>query len=199
MARITLGEPLTVLDVWATIACLVGVTLVARPEFLFRPSDVPTHSIVGDKVPASWAALAAFLGAIMSAVAYCIVRKIGKRAHFMVHVTYFGGVSTVLSAIALHFLQEAVPVSAWTVMDWITVLSVGLAAYIAQCFLNAGLQLANAGPASLMRNLDIVFAFAFGLWFFHEVPTLTSILGATIVLGATGTVAMVKWWRSRSQ
>ncbi|TPX64535.1 hypothetical protein SpCBS45565_g05822 [Spizellomyces sp. 'palustris'] len=197
LARVVLGEPLTGPDIFASAACLCGVALVSRPEVLFGSPADTHHSASGD-THTSWAALAAFAGALMSAVAYCLVRKIGGRCSFMVHVTYFGAVSTILSGIGLGLFQDAVPLGEWTRLQWLVMLSVGLSAFVAQCFLNAGLQMANAGPATLMRNLDIVFAFIFGLVFFHEVPQVTSVLGASLILAATATVAGLKWWRRRA-
>ncbi|KAJ3279010.1 hypothetical protein HK104_001852 [Borealophlyctis nickersoniae] len=199
LAWLTLGEALTVPDIVATMTCLVGVALVARPEFLFG-SSTPDASTPDYGVPTYLAATAAFVGAMMSSVAYCLVRKIGKRAHFMVHVTYFGLMSTVFSFVGLVLFQwdEAVGVWKWDLEQWGVSLGIGATAYIAQCFLNAGLQLANAGPATLMRNLDIVFAFVFGLVFFNEVPRLTSVIGATLILVATACVALLKWYRRPS-
>ncbi|KAJ3004873.1 hypothetical protein HKX48_001000 [Thoreauomyces humboldtii] len=188
-ARITLGEPLTLLDVAATIACLGGVALVSRPEFIFHDTGRAAHTPL--------APLAALGGAILSAIAYCLVRKIGNRAHFLVHVTYFGGVSTLLSASLLFYTNDYVPLPSWTIQQTAVLLAVGLSAFIAQCFLNAGLQMAHAGPATLMRNLDVVFAFVFGAAFFHERPRITSIIGASIILTSTISVGLYKWLLGR--
>ncbi|KAJ3151074.1 hypothetical protein HDU89_002286 [Geranomyces variabilis] len=198
LARITLGEPLTPLDIAATLACLCGVALVSRPEFIFHDHDHANHAISPPPPPPTnpLAALAALAGAIMSAIAYCLVRKIGSRAHYMVHVTYFGAMSTLISGIALFVFEGdlVVPFYNWTIAETGVLLAVGVSAFIAQCFLNAGLQMSHAGPATLMRNLDIVFAFVFGQLFFHETPRVTSIVGATIILASTATVALFKWW-----
>ncbi|TPX61666.1 hypothetical protein PhCBS80983_g00895 [Powellomyces hirtus] len=201
LARVTLGEPLKPIDVLATLACLIGVVLVSRPEFIFHDSDHNHHQDAdaphhGGKHHATspWAALAALGGALMSAVAYCLVRKIGTRAHYMVHVTYFGAMSTLISGVALFYTATPVPLPQWTLAETAMLLAVGVSAFIAQCFLNAGLQMAHAGPATLMRNLDIVFAFVFGSVFFGETPRVTSIVGAAIILASTASVALFKWW-----
>ncbi|KAI8822226.1 uncharacterized protein EV422DRAFT_495087 [Fimicolochytrium jonesii] len=205
LAWLCLGEPLTRLDIGATVACLAGVTLVSQPDGDSRFSILTGAGKT--KATSVIAPLAALAGAIMSSVAYVLVRKIGSRAHFMVHVTYFGLMSSLLSGFALLITSSptsttttsslpAIPPTQWTPTQYLTMCSVGLSAFIAQCFLNAGLQRANAGPATLMRNLDIVFAFVFGLAFFGEVPRVTSVLGAALILGATATVALWKWYGS---
>jgi drug/metabolite transporter (DMT)-like permease len=54
------------------------------------------------------------------------------------------------------------------------------------------LQSTPAGPATLMRMNDIVFAFIFGSVFLDEYPDLFSVIGSAIIVGAT--VAM--GWRN---
>ncbi|KAI8924272.1 hypothetical protein BC831DRAFT_466132, partial [Entophlyctis helioformis] len=193
-AFLFLGEPFTVLDAFASVCCLAGVALVSRPEFIFSARD-PTEGTGGIvyKYPRYIPSLSAVFAALVLSVAYCLVRIIGNRVHFMVHVTYFGLVSTGLSFVLLVAFESPVPVMSWTLEQWGIMLSVGIAAFAAQCFLNAGLQLANAGPATLMRNLDIVFAFLFGLWLFHEVPHSTSVIGAVLIGTTTAGVAFIKW------
>ncbi|KAI8924273.1 hypothetical protein BC831DRAFT_310704 [Entophlyctis helioformis] len=197
-AFLFLGEPFTVLDAFASVCCLAGVALVSRPEFIFGPPEKASPDEHHFRYPLYIPTIAALLGAIMSSIAYCLVRLIGKRVHFMVNVTYFGLVSTGLSFVLLVAFELPVPVMSWTLEQWGIMLSVGIAAFAAQCFLNAGLQLANAGPATLMRNLDIVFAFLFGLWLFHEVPHSTSVIGAVLIGTTTAGVAFIKWLRSRA-
>ena len=48
-----------------------------------------------------------------------------------------------------------------------------------------------------MRNLDVVFAFGFGLILFDEKPFITSIVGAFLIVGTTGLVGFLKWYQQR--
>jgi drug/metabolite transporter (DMT)-like permease len=116
-----------------SVFCLFGVVLVSKPEFLFGSGD-----IVGDD-DASWtriiAILCSLLGAVMSAFAYCTVRKIGRGASYMVHVVYFGGISCVISAIGMYFQGAIMPSGA---KEYTTLLLVGITAFIGQCLLNQG-------------------------------------------------------------
>ncbi|KAF9557944.1 hypothetical protein EC968_007339 [Mortierella alpina] len=179
LARIVLKEPFTPLDALASTVSMIGVVLVAKPSVLFPPQPdlggpddqlgplsglllmlqqrekEHDHRLLG--------ALAAVGGAMCSAVAYVIVRKIGKEgAHSMQHVTYFGVVSCVLSVVCLQTVQ-------------------------------GGLQLAPLGPGTLMRMNDIVFAFFFQITVQHEHPDLFSFLGASLVMICTGGMALNKW------
>lgn len=151
LAAIVLGESFTLFDGkcklrWSycfslspfvlgicSVFCLFGVVLVSKPEFLFGSGD-----IVGDD-DASWtriiAILCSLLGAVMSAFAYCTVRKIGRGASYMVHVVYFGGISCVISAIGMYFQGAIMPSGA---KEYTTLLLVGITAFIGQCLLNQG-------------------------------------------------------------
>ena len=73
----------------------------------------------------------------------------------------------------------------------------GLSGVFGSLCLNRGLQLENAAPAALMRNVDIVFAFIFDAAFFDEHPTPLTLCGGFVVLLSTGGVALAKWWSSR--
>ncbi|KAI8896811.1 hypothetical protein BC833DRAFT_596127 [Globomyces pollinis-pini] len=196
LAYLALGEPFTKLDMCAVISCLTGVVLVSRPEFIFGApvgTGIPHHYDVPVWIPS----LSAFLGAVFSAIAYVSVRSLGNRVNYMINVVYFGGTSTVVSGIYLYGFGNPKPVSEWTSMQAMVILGVGFLAFAGQCFLNKGLQLANAGPATLMRNLDIIFAFIFGITLFNEIPQVTSIIGAVLIGGTTALVAFLKYNNSK--
>ncbi|KAI9187895.1 hypothetical protein H9P43_002286 [Blastocladiella emersonii ATCC 22665] len=198
-----LREPLSRLDMVSIAACLAGVILVARPAFLFPaitpdPVDGPAlYSLLatlsrGNPTDAArgWARvvaiLAALTGAVMSACAYVMVRKIAHSCHYLVHVAYFGMVSTVVSGTLMFtYTREGYPRVPSSAAEWLSLLSVGVTAFVGQMLLNRGLQLARAGPGVMMRNLDVVFAFLFGVYLFGEVPHWSSIVGAALIVGTT--------------
>lgn len=137
LAALVLGEAFTLFDGICSVACMVGVVLVSKPQFLFGGN--PTHDDNEDSI-SEWkrlfAILCALVGAMMSAVAYVTVRKIGRGAHFMVHVVYFGLVSAVVSPIGMALFQT--PVMPHGSYEYTMLILVGLSAFIGQCFLNQG-------------------------------------------------------------
>ncbi|KAF9101954.1 hypothetical protein BGX27_011248 [Mortierella sp. AM989] len=212
LARIVLKEPFGPLDALASTVSMIGVIFVAKPSILF-PQEPPTSPLPpsedGSVMQMSsvmmmllqreqdhrriYGALAGVCGAMCSAVAYVIVRKIGKQgAHSMQHVTYFGVVSCLVSTIGLYTLQGGYVAPQGTMM-WTGVVVLGVAAFFGQILLNSGLQLAPLGPGTLMRMNDIVFAFAFQITIQHEKPDMFSVLGATLVMACTGGMALNKW------
>ncbi|KAK9767089.1 hypothetical protein K7432_003356 [Basidiobolus ranarum] len=190
LARIFLKEPYSSFDQAASIVSFTGVIFVAQPAFLFGskkvagPSDIdPTQRII--------ACIATLCGSVASAIAFVTIRQLGREVHYMVHVVYFGGISTVFSLI-ISLLFESIKIPN-TVNDWLALSVISGSAFIGQGLLNSGLQLAPAGPATLMRNFDIVFAFVFGVTLFKEVPTIYSLLGTGLILGSTIGMGIRKW------
>ncbi|KAI9288043.1 hypothetical protein BC943DRAFT_317668 [Umbelopsis sp. AD052] len=196
LASVALGEKFTLFDGICATLTFGGVVLVSRPEFLFGSEDGSSKP-EDDESQRIFAIICAVMGAMLSAVAYVTVRKVGKGAHFMVHVVYFGAISTVLSPLGIFGLQKFVIPETWK--DYLVLLLVGIFAFLGQCLLNQGLQMAPAGPGTLMRMNDIVFAFAFGILLFHEIPPISSILGATLIVGCTTALGLHKWYMNSLQ
>jgi drug/metabolite transporter (DMT)-like permease len=137
LAAIVLGEAFTLFDGICSVACMVGVVLVSKPEFLFgvgNDDNNPKDNV--DEWKRLFAVFCALVGAMMSAVAYVTVRKIGRGAHFMVHVVYFGFVSAIVAPIGMALFQKPVMPHGWN--EYGMLLLVGLSAFIGQCFLNQG-------------------------------------------------------------
>lgn len=131
LAASILGEAFTLFDGLCATLCMVGAILVSKPTFLFGGDDVES-----DSVHRALAVLAALVGALMAAIAYVTVRKIGKGAHFLVHTVYFGGISTVTSIPLLFAFQEYVAPEGWK--EYGMLLMTGVLAFAGQCLLNRG-------------------------------------------------------------
>lgn len=69
--------------------------------------------------------------------------------------------------------------------------------FIGQLLMNRGLQIEKAGPAALMRNLDIVLAFIYQITILHITPTPWSIAGAVLILTCTSIVGIAKARKSQ--
>ncbi|KAF9585482.1 hypothetical protein BGW38_002172 [Lunasporangiospora selenospora] len=145
LGRIVLKEPFTPLDALASTVTMIGVVLVAKPSMLFPAppsggdSDAGAMILLKEEADRrSYGVLAGVCGAMCSAVAYNIVRKIGKQgAHSMQHVTYFGAVSCVISIIGLYTMQGGY-VHPQGSLTWVGILLLGVSAFVGQILLNSG-------------------------------------------------------------
>jgi drug/metabolite transporter (DMT)-like permease len=194
-ASVLLGEPFEKLDFIGLSLCLVGVTLLSKPTWLVGV-DNSLHLTAEEAYKRTIGVSAAILGEIMASLAYLTVRKLGTKVHFLNHVTYLGICSSIFSFAMSVKLDQLVPLG-FTKSTFI-LLTIGITACTGQCLLNSGLQIAPMGPGSLMRNLDVVFAFIFGITIFHEIPDFYSIAGALLIVGCALSIGLRKILRSKA-
>lgn len=83
--------------------------------------------------------------------------------------------------ICWYFGALCLPRCGW---DRFLVLALAVFSFGGQMLLTVALQVEQAGPVSIARCSDIVFAFIWQMIFFHEVPTIYSIIGAVLVVSA---------------
>ena len=167
IASAWLGERVGRQHALGVLVCLVGVVWVARPPALFGGPWAFEGLALG----------AACAGALVSSVAYTTVRALSGKAPPMVVVFYFPLVATP-AAIAL-----SAPYLSWpTPREWLILLGVGVSTQVAQVFMTQGLHLERAGRAMAVTYMQIVFAFAWGVALFGEVPSWMSVLGAALIL-----------------
>ena len=126
----------------------------------------------------------ALAAAVCSSVAYVTVRTLSRTEHPLVIVFYFPLIATPL----------AIP---WAAADWVTpslvdvllLVAIGLTTQVGQVFLTMGLAVERAGRASAVGYLQIVFAIGWQLAIFGQSPTITTIVGAALIIGGTLVVA----------
>ncbi|XP_068114981.1 solute carrier family 35 member G1-like [Hyperolius riggenbachi] len=190
-ACIFLKEKCTVWDIVFIVFTITGVVLIARPPFLFGSND---EDLVEDYTDRLKGTIAAVGGAVGTAIALVVLRKMGKSVHYMLTIWYYATFGLIESTIALFVLQE------WHLpycgLDrWFLVL-ISLLGLGGQVFLVKALQIEKAGLVSIVRTMDVVYAFIFQALFFHRTPTWLTIGGALCVMASTAGAAVVKWYTS---
>ncbi|KAL0095449.1 hypothetical protein J3Q64DRAFT_1712941 [Phycomyces blakesleeanus] len=201
VSYLVLNEPYTLFDGVCSVGCLFGIILVWKPKYaLGHPVADPTAGVYNmdpsqlaeDEMARSFAILCAVAGAIMSAIAYISVRKVGKGTHLMVHSVYFAVISCVLCIGGVFVM----PPNTLLQEDWSSYTLLGLMAlfsFAGQCFLNQGVQMVPAGLGALMRICDIVFAYLSGVFVLHEYPDSLCVSGVCLIVGMTTTLSIHKW------
>nr|HEX4318992.1 DMT family transporter [Kofleriaceae bacterium] len=154
------------------LACgLAGVVVVANPTG-------------GDGAFDAVGVVAALGGAVCSAFAYVTVRELSRTEPPLVIVMYFPIVSVPL-AIPWALSDWVTPAP----IDWLLLAGIGAATQVGQVFLTLGLAAERAGRASSVNYVQIVFAMAWQLAVFGDVPTPTTIAGAALIIAGTLVVA----------
>ncbi len=165
-----LGERMSPRAAVFVATSLAGVLLVARPSFLGGASATidPVHVAI------------ALFGALSSASAYVMVRKLRGIDHPLVVVLYFPLVTVPMT---FPFV-----IAGWTwptPWEWVVLLGIGASTQTAQVYMTRGLQLEAAGRATSVGYLQIVFAAVWGLMVFGEMPDAWSFVGAAVIVAST--------------
>ncbi|KAM4032601.1 solute carrier family 35 member G1 [Anomaloglossus baeobatrachus] len=188
-ACLFLKERCSVWDIVFMVVTLVGVVLVARPPFLFGSNR---DDLDGDYSNHMKGTIAAVAGAIGASLTIVVLRKMGKSVHYLLSIWYYAIIGLIESVIAVSAL------GVWRlpycgVDRWLLVF-IGVLGLGGQAFLVKALQIEKAGPVSVMRTMDVVFAFIFQAIFFHHTPTWLTIGGALLVIAGTAGTAILKWY-----
>ncbi|MFT4569715.1 MAG: drug/metabolite transporter (DMT)-like permease [Hyphomicrobiaceae bacterium] len=175
LATLVLGERFPRRLLLAAPVSAVGLVLIAKPAFLFGAG------VALDPV-ALWAAV---VGAVLTSVAYVLVRQLAMKEHPLVIVFYFPLVTVpaTLPFVMTHFVAPRG-------IEWLLLAGVGLATQAGQVWLTRGLQMESAGRAAATSYLQVIFATFWGALWFGQFPDGVAIVGGVLLVGATLAVAL---------
>ena len=169
-AWIWLREPLGKNIMAAIMLGWLGITLVARPDWLSSGASSLTALPV---------AIAVF-GACMAAVSFVTVRKASKADHKMVIILYFQAISI------LFMLPFVISEGVWPgPTQWLLLLCVGGLTQLGQIWLTEGLGSIPAARATAINYVQVLFSAIWAYLLLGEQLNSGMILGGILVLGAT--------------
>ncbi len=170
LAWLLLGERVAPRLVVAMLLGWLGVLAIAAPSSSLIPGGAP------DPI----ALLLALAGALLTALAYTLVRQLGSSEHPLVIVLYFALMAVPLSlpAVLLEPVWPTAREAAWLV-------GMGLFTQLGQMGVTQGLTGLPAARATALSYAQVVFAALWGWLFFAETIGLRTVIGALAVMGAT--------------
>jgi drug/metabolite transporter (DMT)-like permease len=159
-----------------------GVVLIARPAWLF--GAVPgvavgaAETTVADG-PAWWFAAIGVASAVLSAIAYVTVRRLGRSENPLVVVFWLPLCTLPLAA------PFALPAWVWPdAVGWACLVGIGVVTQVAQVALTKGLAREAAGKATAVGYLQVAFATLFGAVVFGVWPDGWSWTGMALIVGS---------------
>jgi len=178
LAALLLREAIGRRELALSLASLVGVVIIARPTVLFGTA---TESLPALPV------LAGLIGAVVSGLAYVIVRHVSRTEAPLVIVFWFALVSAIGSLPFLlgDFVTPS-PAAGWFL------LGVGATTWLGQIFVTLGLRAERAGKAMAVAYLQVVFAAMWGALILAERPDRWTLAGGAVILGATWLLGRVR-------
>ncbi|NWR91872.1 S35G1 protein, partial [Furnarius figulus] len=191
LAWIFLKEKYSIWDLLFTLFAITGVILIARPPFLFGSRVAGIEGNYSDHLKGT---IAAILSTVSAALTLVILRKVGKSVHYCLSIWYYAVIGLIGCVIALFFLNE------WRLphcgKDRVLLILIGVLGLGGQIFLTKALQIEKAGPVSIMKTVDVVFAFILQILFLNHLPTWWTVGGALCVVASSTGTAIRKWRQS---
>ncbi|XP_078486568.1 solute carrier family 35 member G1-like [Ciona intestinalis] len=180
LACVFLKENCTATDVLFSIVALVGVVLVAQPNFLFHGTDYRDDRYIGTVL-----ALACNFS---TAFAVLITRKlVGKvnTVHLIISRSFWG---ILFCAVSLNFVEGADEIPCLTVCAFLCLSAVfGLLNWTFRC---VALMLERAGPVIVAYSSLIGFAFLLDYFVLGTATNLLSIMGAIAIFASSAGIAL---------
>lgn len=159
---------------WTAVAIgVVGVAVISWPKL----SILGAHQ--GMSAGEAQGALAALAGAALAAVAMMLVRRLVHTERTPTIVLYFSLISSVIGLLTWPF---GWPVLSWTEAGWL--IGAGVCGGVAQILLTQSYRYAETQVIAPFEYVSIIFGTAIGFAVFGEVPTLYTLIGASIVIAA---------------
>jgi drug/metabolite transporter (DMT)-like permease len=171
-AAMFLGEEVRAFRLTAVVLGLVGVVIVLAPRLTLTSLEV------ADKLQ-TIGAMAAILGAVFAALAQVFVRKLVYTEATAAIVFYFSLTAAVLSLATIPF-GWVVPTATQAAL----LIGAGLLGGIAQILLTEAYRHADVSVIAPFEYASMLLAIVFGYWLFAEVPTLTMLAGAALIVAA---------------
>jgi len=170
LALIFLKERIQRSTIICILFCIIGLLLIVSPSLTMSgTAELPLFSVA-----------VALLGALGSAIAYVIVKRLSGTEDSSVIIFYFPLVALPLSLILLgdDFVMP-------NIEAFILLIFIGIFTQIGQVGLTKAMQTEVASKATAYSYVQVVFSIIFGWLLFSEVPSLwTWIGGSLIILGA---------------
>ncbi|WP_166417363.1 DMT family transporter [Cochlodiniinecator piscidefendens] len=171
-AAMFLGEEVRAFRLTAVGIGLVGVLIVVSPRVtLLGQETVQMAAAIG--------AILVLFGAVFSALAQIYIRKLVQTEQTSAIVFYFSVTSTALSLLTIPF--------GWvwpTGTEAALLISAGILGGLGQIFLTSAYRFADASVVAPFDYASMIMALAIGYFVFEEVPTLTMLGGAALVIFA---------------
>jgi drug/metabolite transporter (DMT)-like permease len=171
-AAMFLGEEVRIFRISCVALGLTGVLVVLSPR-LSVLSGVPASHVE------AFGATLVLCSAVFAALAQVFVRKMVATEKTSAIVFYFSVTSTLLSLITLPF-GWVVP----TTHQAMLLIGAGLLGGLGQIFLTASYREADASLVAPFDYASMIFALLIGYYVFAEIPSITMLAGAGLVVTA---------------
>ena len=178
-AAMFLGEQVRAFRISAVGLGLAGVLIVISPRLSLTEGAGQTEAL---------GALLVLIGAVFAALAQVFVRKLVDTEKTPTIVFWFSATASLLALVTLPW--------GWvwpSPLEWALLITIGLLGGVGQILLTSSYREADASLIAPFDYASMIFALIIGYVAFDEVPSLTMLAGASLVIAA----GILIIWRER--
>ena len=194
LARVFLNEQIRTTHIIATIASVVGATLIAGPTFLFLNESIhreDNHDIVN---PLGY--MTAFVGSFFGSFVIILIRKAGTLGVSALQLLFSWATFGITFSFVFKYVFEPIE-GQWrtppSTRSWLYIFAMCSIGSMAHFLMNYAGRMGPAGLSSIVRSSDILFAYLWQILIFDDIVTLATILGVICVLSSLIVIALQKW------
>lgn len=174
LAMLFLGERIHRYRWTALIAGFAGVLIMVGPHLTLDGSSLGVGLALG--------------AAVFSALAMMFLRSMsGSGGEHPITITFYFSVTSMVCALATALGGWVVP----SPRQWFVIVLIGLLGVAGQLLMTLSYRYAEASTIAPLDYTNLLFAVAFGFWFFGEVPSASIWMGAPLVIAA----GLIILWR----
>ncbi|CAG22932.1 DMT family transporter [Photobacterium profundum] len=167
LALVFLRERIQLSTIICIVFCIVGLLVMVSPGLTFdSTAALPWLSVT-----------AALLGALGSAIAYVIVKRLSSSEDSSVIIFYFPLIALPLSVL---FLGNDFVMPDTEAL--LLLLFVGISTQVGQIGLTKAMQTEVASKATAYSYVQVVFSIILGWLFFSEIPSIWTWAGGTLII-----------------
>ncbi|XP_054166198.1 solute carrier family 35 member G1-like [Oppia nitens] len=193
-AYLLLKERVTLIQAITGIVNIVGVVIIAKPEFLFGADDNKDDDVKYDKRVIG--IILSIVSAISTAYSFINLRKL-RTTPVPVVIMWYSLTVVIAGCAILPVLDRwRMPTGS---RAWLLLLAIGAAGIGNQLFQTLAFRYESPGPVSVTRSFQIVLAFVWEVSIFHNTVEWTSITGALLITGCVLCTALLKWYNENPE
>jgi drug/metabolite transporter (DMT)-like permease len=171
-AAMFLGEKIRLLRLSAVVLGLIGVVVIVSPRLTVLSVET------ADQMQTIGAVLM-LMGAVLAALAQVFVRKLVNTERTAPIVFYFSITASLLSLLTFYF-GWVMP----TPREAVLLVQAGILGGLGQILLTTSYRFAETSVIAPFEYTSMLLALMIGYWVFEEIPTMTTLMGASLVIAA---------------
>lgn len=167
------NERLSVLDYLCLLACFVGVTLIIKPEFIFRQKTDSGSQI--------YFYMLVIIAAFLKSIEDVIVRNTGRDAHYLIFPVMYSILGIILFPIPMILIDVKYPTFNFT--EVVIVFLIGVCTFLYQAFMALGLQNESASRVSIVNYVQIALMYICDLTLFDKDFNMIDFFATLLIFG----------------